>query len=79
MMTCKNCGSYAINEHLHGRVKGQFSNLCDVCYWRKIAQNRLDLLLLGLPVEPSILDEISFKNENQTHPCPKIVQFECVP
>lgn len=32
-MKCKCCGSYAINEHLHGRKKGTDSDLCDVCYW----------------------------------------------
>ena len=35
-MTCKICGSYAINEHLHGREKGKYLDLCDVCYWRKM-------------------------------------------
>lgn len=32
---CRACGSYAINEHLHGRIKGEYSDLCDVCYWRQ--------------------------------------------
>ena len=32
---CKECGSRAINDHLHGREKGVDLNLCDVCYWRK--------------------------------------------
>ena len=32
-MKCKNCGSYAINRHLHGR-DGSRLDLCDVCYWR---------------------------------------------
>jgi ribosomal protein L32 len=31
---CKNCGSYAINHHLHGR-DGSRNELCDVCYWRE--------------------------------------------
>lgn len=35
MNKCKQCGSYAINDHLHGREKGKDLDLCDVCYWRK--------------------------------------------
>ena len=31
-----NCGSYAINPHLHGRDETD-KDLCDVCYWRKRA------------------------------------------
>ena len=38
METCKICSSFAINEHMHGRVKGKHSNLCDVCYWREEAK-----------------------------------------
>ena len=41
---CTNCGSYAINEHTHGRTPGILSDLCDVCYWMKIASDRLDFL-----------------------------------
>jgi hypothetical protein len=37
MPQCRKCGSYAINEHSHGREKGKDSDLCDVCYWRKRA------------------------------------------
>ena len=33
---CK-CGSYAINHHCHGR-DGSDGDLCDVCYWRKRAE-----------------------------------------
>ncbi len=36
MMSCKECGSYAINHHCHGR-DGSDGDLCDVCYWRKLA------------------------------------------
>ncbi len=32
------CGSYAINDHLHGRAKGADLDLCDVCYWRVRAE-----------------------------------------
>ena len=38
MKKCTRCGSLAINEHLHGRVKGKNTNLCDVCYWRTEAE-----------------------------------------
>ena len=37
MTKCKECGSFAINHHLHGR-EGSDGDLCDVCYWRKRAQ-----------------------------------------
>lgn len=33
-MRCRQCGSYAINDHLHGREKGVDLDYCDVCYWR---------------------------------------------
>lgn len=33
-MQCTQCGSRAINHHLHGR-DGSDPDLCDVCYWRK--------------------------------------------
>ena len=35
--SCRVCGSYAINEHLHGRIPGAKPDLCDVCYWREVA------------------------------------------
>ena len=37
MTQCKECGSFAVNHHLHGR-DGSDGDLCDVCYWRKRAQ-----------------------------------------
>lgn len=37
---CKRCYSYAINHHNHGR-DGSGEELCDVCYWRNIAETRL--------------------------------------
>ena len=37
MKKCKQCGSYAINPHLHGRKENVDIDLCDVCYWRKRA------------------------------------------
>ena len=33
MKSCKQCGSHAINPHLHGR-DNTYLNLRDVCYWR---------------------------------------------
>ena len=33
-MSCKRCGSWAINHGHHGR-DGSDPELCDVCYWRK--------------------------------------------
>lgn len=38
MSNCKRCGSYAINQHCHGREAGVDLDLCDVCYWRKRAE-----------------------------------------
>lgn len=38
MPQCKRCGSYAINPHCHGREPGVDLDLCDVCYWRKRAE-----------------------------------------
>ena len=38
-MKCALCGSFAINEHLHERVRGVDPNLCDVCYWRMRASS----------------------------------------
>lgn len=32
------CGSFAINDHQHGRIKGIDLDLCDVCYWRTRAE-----------------------------------------
>lgn len=32
-MRCRECSSYAINHHFHGR-DGSDPDLCDVCYWR---------------------------------------------
>jgi len=36
---CAYCSSYAINHHLHGR-DGSSPDLCDVCYWRDLAEHR---------------------------------------
>ena len=37
MNRCK-CGSFAINHNRHGR-DGSDPDLCDVCYWRKRADD----------------------------------------
>lgn len=37
MNNCNRCGSYAINHKSHGR-DGSDGHLCDVCYWRKRAE-----------------------------------------
>jgi len=49
MSGCKKCGSYAINEHLHGR-DGSDSDLCDVCYWRKRSDELLEVVRLVLRI-----------------------------
>ena len=41
MGKCIKCGSYAINHGLHGR-DGIDPDLCDVCYWRKRADDAAD-------------------------------------
>ena len=39
---CHECGSYAINPHLHGRKKGHRLHLCDVCYWVAESESRYE-------------------------------------
>lgn len=41
-MKCTRCGSYAINPNNHGRDKTDL-DLCDVCYWRKRAESRIQI------------------------------------
>lgn len=43
-MRCKRCGSYAINPHCHGREEDIDLDLCDVCYWRKRAEQAIQKL-----------------------------------
>lgn len=38
MSSCRRCNSFAINDHTHGRETGVDLDLCDVCYWRKRAE-----------------------------------------
>ena len=42
MKQCK-CGSFAINHTCHGR-NGSDGDLCDVCYWRKRANEPIDFI-----------------------------------
>ena len=55
MGPCKICGSHAINPHLHNRVLGEDSDLCDVCYWRVRANEArrmcIDASLPGMSLE----------------------------
>lgn len=47
MSSCTRCGSFAINPHCHDRVKGADLDLCDVCYWRKRAEELRAVMLRG--------------------------------
>ena len=41
MTQCKKCGSHAVNPKSHGREDDVDLDLCDVCYWRKRAEEKL--------------------------------------
>jgi hypothetical protein len=41
---CVECGSQAINPHMHGRDYGIDLDLCDVCYWMARAEPILSRL-----------------------------------
>lgn len=61
-MKCKNCDSYAINQHLHGR-DGSNPDLCDVCYWRdKSAMQGLTLATIC----DMVLGENAPKRDDET-------------
>lgn len=62
MSACKNCGSYAINNHLHGR-DGSKRDLCDVCFWRDKADSQ-GLVLATLC--DMVLSEDAPKRDNET-------------
>jgi hypothetical protein len=47
MNSCIRCRSYAINPAIHGRTKGADLDLCDVCYWRKRAEEARSIMLCG--------------------------------
>lgn len=44
MNACIRCRSYAINLNGHGREEGVDLDLCDVCYWRKRAEELAKLV-----------------------------------
>ena len=58
---CIECGSYAINHHCHGR-DGSDGELCDVCYWRKRA-DELD--------KPTML--VIQENKDLKHRCDELL------
>ena len=43
MMKCKRCDSHAINPQSHGRDETD-QDLCDVCFWRKRAEETKESL-----------------------------------
>jgi len=57
-MTCKRCSSLAVNHHLHGR-DGSDPELCDVCYWRKRAEDAN----VNIEVLTMMLSEVHSRNE----------------
>jgi len=48
---CKNCKSFAINPHLHGREPAKDLDLCDVCYWRTRSKTKEDQAIINATVE----------------------------
>ena len=40
----------AINPKLHGRINSDMNDLCDVCYWRKVAEDAHEQLEKLYPV-----------------------------
>ena len=57
MKQCK-CGSYAVNDHLHGRERGVDLDLCDVCYWRKRAEAaEIALRMIAGRLPPRFVDD----------------------
>jgi hypothetical protein len=60
-MRCKRCGSYAINPNHYNRIPDRDIDLCDVCYWRKCAE---EFALLSLAVQYSDFHSIRCKRVN---------------
>lgn len=60
MRQCKRCYSYAINPDNHGRKKGIDLNLCDVCYWRKRAEELKSRTVKGLLSNSTYRDMIRY-------------------
>lgn len=52
MNRCERCGSYAINPASHGRDPNVDLDLCDVCYWRKRAEEN------ATPDQPRSVDRL---------------------
>lgn len=48
--TCINCGSHAINHHMHGR-DGTYSDFCNVCFWRARADS-MQVIIDGVEYVP---------------------------
>lgn len=67
-MTCKSCGSCAINHHLHGR-DGSRPDLCDVCYWRAKAEE-LRVALSFVTPKCDYLHHPKKYQHKITEPCP---------
>lgn len=43
MKKCNRCGSYAVNPGRSGRDESSDLDLCDVCYWRKRAEQAAEI------------------------------------
>ena len=67
---CKNCGSYAINHHLHGR-DGSDPDVCDVCYWRKRS------IKLRLAIQ-ALRERVEMVLNNSFHPEYKLGMHEAL-
>ena len=67
--SCRVCGSYAINEHLHGRIPGAKPDLCDVCYWREVA-NSLGFHVALVPMSNEEMEDLN----NGTYINPGIIK-----
>lgn len=65
-MRCKRCSSHAINHKSHGR-DGSDGDLCDVCYWRKRAEQGtttiLELCTLLKTTEAALKAQIEDKRD----------------
>jgi hypothetical protein len=68
MSNCKRCGSYAINPRLHGREADQDVGLCDVCYWRKRAEEAEKRVAeLGTGIERAVEKIMRLRNAHEPH------------
>ena len=63
MNACSQCGSFAINPGTHYRDPEKHLDLCDVCYWRKVAH-----MALGTAMDVRIqADEDCPQNARTSH------------